>query len=373
MIERLTALLEHLQATVDPARQNAVEALHRRALNGEPVERLPVIVTIPTPEGLPFEPYPHHEIFDDSEKMLFNELVYAFNTSIASRDSLSDDLSCTIRANFGTVVMASMFGANVEQVDDNPPWVRHGDHDVTLEAVIDQDPLDFSRGWCPRVADRYACYQDLLSAYPELSSLIKAVLPDLQGPFDNLELIVGSGVFAELCMSPTVVDKALEVLATAQIGFARHLAPYVTDGPDGYSHQHATMIKGNILLRNDSVIMMSPQMYRDQVARHDERVLSELGGGSIHSCGKIDAHVPALLELPSIQSLDVGQSELNDMTSLYPLLKKQGIPVTRVKVAREDLVSGRIMEQYPTGVSLMYEAASLEDAVRTMDAYCSQS
>jgi hypothetical protein len=119
--KNLQNLLEHLGDVLDSDRQAKIEDLHRRALNWEPVDRLPVIVTLPAPRQLRWAPYPHGEVFESPEKMLFNELVYAFNTSIASRDVLGDDLPCTIRANFGTVVIASVFGACVEQIDDNPP------------------------------------------------------------------------------------------------------------------------------------------------------------------------------------------------------------------------------------------------------------
>ncbi len=368
--KNLQNLLEHLGDVLDSDRQAKIEDLHRRALNWEPVDRLPVIVTLPAPRQLRWAPYPHGEVFESPEKMLFNELVYAFNTSIASRDVLGDDLPCTIRANFGTVVIASMFGARVEQVDDNPPWVRHdGDRDTSLEKVLDHDPLDFSKGWCPRVVQMCQFYENVLSDYPELKRLIKVVLPDLQGPFDNLELVVGSDVFSELYTNQDLICKALEAMATAQIGFARHLEPYVSERSDTFSHQHATMIKGRILIRNDSVILMSPQMYRSVVAPHDERVLRELGSGGVHSCGKTDDHVPAFLELPSIRCLDLGQPELNDVDRLYMQLKRRRIPLTRLKVSRDDLATARIMERFPTGVSLLYEADSILDAKETMEAY----
>ena len=366
----LHALLEHLLSVLDSDRQDEIENLHRRALNWEPVHRLPVIVALSTPRELQFAPYPHGEVFDSPEKMLFNELAYAFNTSIASRDVLGDDLPCTIRANFGTVVIASMFGANVEQIDDNPPWVRHdGDSDISLEAVLDCGPLDFSQGWCPSVVEMCQFYQSLLADYPELKRIIKVVLPDLQGPFDNLELVVGSDLLAELCINEDLVYKALDVTASAQIGFARHLEPYVSEESDEFSHQHATTIKGRILLRNDSVIMMSPEMYRSIVAPHDQRVLRELGGGGVHTCGKADGRLPAFLELPSIRCLDLGQPELNDIDGLYVQLKARRIPLTRVKVSRDDLATARIVERFPTGVSLLYEASSVLDAKETMEAY----
>jgi len=366
----LQALLDHLSGVLDSDHQEKIENRHRRALNWQPVDRLPVIVALSSPEELRFAPYRHGEVFNCPEKMLFNELVYAFNTSIASRDALGDDLPCTIRANFGTVVIASMFGACVEQIDDNPPWVRHdGDSDTSLRGVLDHDPLDFSQGWCPRVVEMCRFYDSVLADYPQLKRLIKVVLPDLQGPFDNLELAVGSELFAELCTDEDLVCKALDAMATAQIGFARRLEPYVSDTSDNFSHQHATMIKGRILLRDDSVIMMSPEMYRSIVAPHDQRVLRELGGGGVHTCGKADRHLPAFLELPSIRCLDLGQSELNDIDGLYTQLKARRIPLTRVKVSRDDLASARIMERFDTGVSLLYEANSVLDAKETMDAY----
>lgn len=366
----LQVLLEHLTDVLDSDRQEEIENRHRRALNWEPVDRLPVIVALSSPQALRFSPYPHGEVFDSPEKMLLNELVYAFNTSVASRDVLGDDLPCTIRANFGTVVIASLFGARVEQIDDNPPWIRHdGGGGTSLRGVLDHDPLDFSQGWCPRVVEMCQFYQNVLAEYPRLKRIIKVVLPDLQGPFDNLELVVGSDLFAELCTNEDLVGKALDAMATAQIGFARHLEPYLSDTSDGFSHQHATMIAGRILLRDDSVIMMSPEMYRSIVAPHDQRVLRELGGGGVHTCGRADGHLPAFLELASIRCLDLGQPELNDIDGLYMQLKARRIPLTRVKVSRDDLTTARIMGRLPTGVSLLYETDSVLDAKETMEAY----
>jgi hypothetical protein len=42
----LKALLEHLLDVLDSDRQDKIENRHRRALNWEPIDRLPVIVTL---------------------------------------------------------------------------------------------------------------------------------------------------------------------------------------------------------------------------------------------------------------------------------------------------------------------------------------
>lgn len=370
MNPQLRQLLDHLATVLDPARQSAIEELHRAALSWQPVPRLPVVMTYPLPPDARFQPYPHREVFSDPAKMLFNELTCAFNTSLVVRDRLKDDLPCTIRANFGTVLIASMFGARVEQFDDNPPWVMHPDgRGPSLESVLETDPTDFSRGWCPRVVETYAFYRETLREWPQLAALIKLVLPDLQSPFDNLELIVGSRLFEELTTRPAQVGQALAQVARAQVGLARHLAGLLTDGPEGFAHQHATMIRGRILLRDDSVILMSPAMYREVVAPHDEFVLRELGGGGIHCCGRVDRHATAFLERAGLECFDFGQSEMNDVDAFYRLAQPRRVALIRVAVDAAALCSGEVLRRFPTGVSLIHRAESLEAAQQTMESY----
>jgi hypothetical protein len=370
MNQQLEALLEHLHVVLDQERQQEIEELHRRALNWEPVDRLPLVMSYPVCEDFPFPPYPHSAIFDDPEKMLFNELVHAFNTSVSLRGKLDDDLSCTVRANFGTVLIASMFGAHIQQMGENPPWVVVADgRGISLEAIADQDPSDLSRGWFPRVVETYEAYRDILSLWPELQRTVYAVLPDLQGPFDNLELIAGSSVFAALYAEPDLVIRALETLAATQIAAARYLARFISEETDGFSHQHATVIKGHILLRNDSAILMSPEMYQRQIAMHDERVMRAMGGGGVHTCGNMGTHAEAFLNLDGIGCLDLGQPELNDIDGIYALARMKRVPLIRVAVPEEDLVTGKVLDRFPTGVTLVHGACSLKDAARIMSAY----
>lgn len=46
-----------------------------------------------------------------------------------------------------------------------------------------------------------------------------------------------------------------------------------------------SVVPGRLLIRNDSAIMLSPQMYAEQVRPHDQRLLLAVGGGSQHFCG----------------------------------------------------------------------------------------
>jgi hypothetical protein len=364
----LERLLEYLEARVNLTRQQEIQELYQRTLQWEPVARLPIIFTYPFPEDAPFQPLPHREIFDDPGKMLCNELIYTFQTSILCHNRVGDDLPYTIRPNFGTVLVASLFGARAEQVEDNPPWIRPFETLVEFQQAIEHDPLDFSQGWCPRVIETYEYYHETLTKYPILKQAIKIVLSDMQGPIDNVELLRGSPIFMDLYDHPDMVQQALTNVATAQIGFTRHLQPFITDGPQGFCHQHASMLPGAMLLRNDSSIMVSARAYRRHIALHDERVLTELDG-SVHSCGRIEHLIDEYLDLHSIRSLDLGQPELNDLDAIYARAEKRKIPVIRVSVPEEELLTGRVLERFPTGVTLKYDAASIQDAARIMSAY----
>ena len=368
MDARLEELLAVLAAELTVEREAEIEDLHRRALNWEPVRRLPLVASYPAPADR-FSPYPHAQALADADKMLFNELVSAWGTSICHRETVGDDLPCTIRANFGCVIIASLFGARIEQVEDNPPWARNFETREQFRAALDRDPLDFTQGLCPRVIERYEYYRATLSRFPKLLKIIKLVLPDLQGPMDTLELLRGSELYVDFYAEPKLAAKALDKVASAQIGFARRLAAGLTAGPAGWAHQHGFLMRGRVLLREDSAIMLSPRMYREQVAPHDEGVLRELGGGGVHSCGNVTQHAVEYLALPSAQCLDLGQPELNDLDKLYALARERCIPLLRVSVGRDELTSGSVMRRFPTGVSLLYPAKSLEDAHEVVHAY----
>ena len=362
MIKKLKLLLEYLEGELDPDRQFTIIERHKKTLNWEPVDKLPLVITFPFPEKVIWQPFPFKEAFEDQEKMLYNELVNAFDTSIVLHKEVDDDLPYTIRVNFGTVVIASLFGGNVEQRENNPPWVRKLEEPDAYSIISEVDPFDFSKGLCGRLIDTYEYFNEVLSIYPVLNSSIKIVLPDLQGPVDTLEMLRGSELFMDFITNPEIVHDSLDLMATAQIGLAKHLQQFTSDHPEGFSFQHAMLIKGNILIRDDSVIMISPEMYREQVAVHDEKVLNAMAGGGIHSCGKIDFCLKEILKLPSINCFDFGQSYLNDVESIYYLAKERKTPLIRVQVSKRDLVDAKIKDLFPTGISLIYPAVSYEEA-----------
>jgi hypothetical protein len=366
MIDVLRRLLDHLESSLDSAKQAAVHERHARALRYEPVERPPIIMQYPAPTDAEFNPFPHRDAFNDPEKMLFNELVHAFDTSICHYARVGDDLPFTIRANCGTIIIASLFGGHWEQHNDDPPWARPYESIDALQAVFDIDPLDFSRGICPQVVNIYRFYQQVLAEYANLRRCIHVVLPDMQGPFDNAELLRGSEIYVDLHENRELVSRLMAKMVQAQVGFARQLRIAISEGFEGFCHQHATVLPGHVLIRNDSAINISPAMYREHIAPHDEAVLSQLGGGGIHFCGKGEHLVTELLELPSLTAIDLGQPAMNDLDKIYRQAAARRIPLIRLRVAEQDILDGQVAKRFPTGVSLFHATDSIEKACRLM-------
>jgi hypothetical protein len=370
MFAPLCRLLDALEARVSPERAEASAALFRDALAWRPVPRLPLTTGYPLPEGDPVRPVPVAETLRDPEKMLYNELVHAWTTSIWHQHEVGDDLPFTLRANFGTGVVSSLFGAPIEQVENNPPWVRRFETWEAFRGVLERDPLDFSQGLGPRVVETYEAYAAILARYPSLRGVARLVLPDLQGPMDNAELLRGSGLFTDFYERPEETENLLGLLAAAQVGFAKRLKPLLNDGPEGYSHQHGSMLKGHILLRNDSAIMLSAKMYRERVAPHDARVLREMGGGGIHSCGNFAHLAEAFLDVKGVESLDLGQPEMNDIPALYRLAAPRKVALLRIQFPAKAMAAPRELARlYPTGMTLLHHAPSLAAARELVAAY----
>jgi hypothetical protein len=367
MLTELKELLIYLENNLDEQRILKSEKLHCDSLDYKPVERLPLIAQYPYPQDVKFQPFAHREIFDNPEKMLYNQFITAFGSSIYLSCELGDDLPVTIRPDFGCVLIPAMFGANVEQVEDNPPWIRHGEEKISYEQIINTS-LNINENLAAKVSETYKFYTDVLKDYPRVARLTNIVLPDLQGPFDNLELLRGSDIFMDMYSQKDLFLEAMGVITDAQINLAKYFSQFTSKRIDGFSFQHGFAVKGGILIRNDTSIMISPQMYDELVAPFDKKILKAFGGG-IHSCGRVDNVVKNFISLGSNQCFDFGQSEMNDVESAYHIARQRKIGLTRIAVSEQEILSGDILKKFPTGISLIFRAESFEQAKKTMTEY----
>ena len=372
---QLSRLLGLIEANIDTDHCKTVDERYKRALRYDSVDRPPLTVQAGFGETLQlpapwdeFKNYSYRETFENPAAMLQNMLLARVVPGII----LKDDSPLAIRNNHGTVQISSILGGKWGIYENNYPWVDHFESTEAIEKIISEfDTTDIRRkGILPHSFETLEFYQKMLSPYPVCKKMIQVSMPDLQGPIDTAEQLWGSDIYYAFYENPDLLGKFLSKIVDTMLIAAKEFRGFSHDrvGPD-FNTQHGYVIPGRILIRNDSSIMISPDMYREFVSPHDARLLKEIGGGSIHFCGNGSQLVDPMLEIPDLKGLDFGQPDMMDIHSIYPKCEKRKVAITNLNPSREDIVSGDARRSFPTGVVFVYHTKDMEDAKDVVGRY----
>ena len=370
--QSLRKLLDYFEEKIALSHIQRVRARHLAMLNYEALD-VPVLVCYLPYESERFKPYPYPEAFDNPAKMMVNELLIGF-TSIYHTVELESDNPYCLRPNLGTGIIASMLGAEIKLVDNQMPWILPLGNQSCLRAMADAPLPDVTSGLGQRVIDQYDYFRHVLSDYPHCQAAFELTLPDLQGPFDTAEMLWGSAIFADLFTQKDLVTSILSKITDLMVAVYDILKGKTCDSLNpGFHHQHATAVKGNLLIRNDSPILMSPKMYREIVYPFDARLAEELGGVGIHFCGDGQHQVDNMLAIPGLQCLDFGQPGMNDLDAIYVEASARQVPLVRLTVPEAELTAKNLRKRFPRGVNLVYQAETVAEARRVWQRYCSEA
>ena len=105
----------------------------------------------------------------------------------------------------------------------------------------------------------------------------------------------------------------------------------------------AMMQSGNLLLRDDSAMNLSPRMFKKYIAPYDGRLLKEFGGGAIHFCGRGDHYIAQAAELEGMATINMSQPEYNNMETIFEHTVDKGITIIGLprEAAEDALARGR--------------------------------
>ncbi len=363
-------LLEYLEPKVDPCHVRKVADLHRAALTYDRVDRLPVVCYLPY-EGKTFLPYPIQEAFHDPAKMMVNELLTGF-TSIYHAVDLKDDSPYTLRPNLGVTVVASLFGASVRLLENEMPWITpfEGGLDDLRKILLESPPPTPHSGLAPRVVEQYGYFDAALCGFPNCKAAFQLTLPDLQGPFSTLELLCGSAIYTEFYEHPEQIVPMLDRIAdaTAMLHTSFKGMAHENLGPDAH-YCHAVGVKGRYLLRNDSVINISPEHYRRFVQPVDGRLASAVGGMGVHFCGAGQHQIDNFLSMPDVVSLDLGQPERIDLDRVYRKAAARKVPLLRISVPESESAADQVSRRFPSGAIMVYRPKTIAEAESFLGRY----
>lgn len=238
-------------------------------------------------------------------------------------------LLLNVRCNYGTSIIPLLFGVEPFVMDEalnTLPTSQPLNAPDAIRRLVDAGVPKIRQKYMARVLEMAEVYLDIARRYPKIAQYVQIYHPDLQGPMDIVEVIWGASLFFALYDRPELVEALLEVVTETYIRCMRAwiaLVPFRHGGNAHWGLYH----RGNLMLRDDSAMNVSRQMFDRFIRPYDQRLLDEFGGGAIHFCGKGDHYVPSLAEMRGLYAVNPSQPEYNDMETLYRNTIDKGIKI----------------------------------------------
>lgn len=343
----LESCLADLEARIDEAREAANVAAWRTFLDGDwngpgpfrPPRRQPAPPTIEWPTV-------HiNDAQNDPEAMLLEQFRGVSETLAAGGGG-----ALNVRCNYGVGILASQCGCDIVQMDREqgnlPTSIPLGSRDAIRDLLRKGIPAP-TAGLGAKVFATAGHFLDAFRRFPKIGRWVQLYHPDAQGPIDNAELVWGSDLFLALYDEPELMRAFLDFMTEHYSTFMRAWFEQIPRTGE-YAAHWGIWFKGSLTIRNDSLMNLSPEMYREWVRPHDQRLFDEFGGGVIHFCGRGDHFIEAMSEMNGLTAVNLSQPHLNDMETIAANTVGKGIRL--IGYPADELC--RIPRQYTRGVQI---------------------
>ena len=233
-----------------------------------------------------------------------------------------------IRANYGTGILTSLFGAEVFMMPyeaNTLPTTRSLNDTEQIRDIVEKGMPDLESGFGKQVFECGEIYAEILQKYPKISRYLTVYHPDLQGPLDVCELLWGGEMFYAMYDEPELVHAALNLVTDTDIAFMERWQKLFKPRSDMNPHWERLWHRGAIVLRNDSAMNLSPDMYEEFSVPYDSKLLAHFGGGAMHFCGKGDHYIELLSNIKGLYGVNLSQPQYNDMERIYRNTVDKGI------------------------------------------------
>jgi uroporphyrinogen-III decarboxylase len=350
--------LEKVEAALDLGRLDEVAHLHAACRRYEPIPHLPLVVHYQPPDWPAFD---FQQIQEDPQAMLLSELARVYAGCL-----LKDDRLMSIRANYGTSIIPSLFGCRVRTFGDSLP-VAIPLHDTSqIRTLVDAGIPDLRTGQGGLVFDMIERFREELAPYPNLSRHVHIDLADIQGPFDAAEVIWGSEIFLAMYDEPRLVEDFLNLVTQTIRQFI--LAHQRLDGEpfDGLCSCWGSL--GRVCVREDAAVNLGLEHYEQFLKPPTQRLLDEFSG-CIHWCGDGKAWWRSLIRLRGLTAVNPYQGEFYDPVEVHHACRQENVSVFQWTTPLED----RSTQTIKTGFTLMRFKGSLDAAKWVYDRHVSQA
>lgn len=249
------------------------------------------------------------------DKMLVRELRMV-------SDSLAEGIGSVlcVRSNYGTAILPSVFNAEMFYLEDSadtlPTSMPLGSKD-RIRKIVDAGIPREKIGLMKKVFEFAEYYSDAVKSYTKIRKYVHLYHPDFQGPMDVVELLWGSALFLDIYDEPDLVKKLLAVVTDTYIYFMQEWNKVMPRYDKDYSIHWGLVVKGSIMLRNDSAMNFSPEMYAEFIRPYDQKIFDAFGGGMVHFCGRGSHYVQSLCQMKGLAGINLSQPQLNEMDVIF--------------------------------------------------------
>jgi hypothetical protein len=292
------------------------------------------------PPGVDWPQVRVNETLDDFDRMALQQFR---GCSEVMRQGSGSPM--TVRCNYGTPIMALLFGAELFIMPDETNTLP-GNRPVPggaegIRKVLDRGAPSLDHPYLQKVYEMGRRFMSIKARFPKIGRHVYLYHPDLQGPMDILEMVWGSELFPDLYEEPELVHEALKLITETYIKVLREWERIVPLSFDGYAPHWSLWHKGAVMLRDDSAMNLSPAMFEEFIKPYDQRILDEFGGGAIHACGRVDHYIASLAAMPGMHGFNMSQPDLNDMEKVYANTVDRDVVLLNLSHAEVDAALAR--------------------------------
>jgi len=288
----------------------------------------------PRPAGIEWPEIHINDALADLDTMVLHQLSLVSDALAAGSNAILN-----VRTNYGVSIMTSQLGCEVvtmarEQgnlpttlpLGGRDPALAGTTREAAIRAAVDRGVPDLRAGQGADVFDCGELFAEVLSRDELVERWVLVYHPDAQGPIDNAELAWGSDIFLAFYDEPELVHRFLDLMVEHYLAFLRRW--FELHPPRGeYSAHWGNLIKGQVMLRDDSLMNLSPAIYDEFIFDRERRCLNELGGGVIHYCGRGSHVVDRFPRMESLTGVNLSQPHLNEMDVVYRATVDQGLSI----------------------------------------------
>ena len=289
-----------------------------------------------TPHGIIIDGVNINDAIDDYDLILRNQMMGVAASLCRTRNNIC------IRSNYGTGIMTSIFGAEIFKMprqNNTLPTTRSLNDTEKIREIVEKGMPDLNTGFGRNVFEFGELCLEVFEKYPKIKKYVTLYHPDTQGPLDVSELLWGCEMFYAMYDEPELVHSLLRLVTDTYKAVLDKWYELVPRKSDINPHWANFWHKGSIVLRDDSAMNLSPELYEEFGAPYDNELLETYDGGAIHFCGRGDHYIDIIAKMPKLYAVNLSQPQYNDMEKIYQNTVDKGIKILGF--------NGKWIEEYP--------------------------